>query len=117
MVHTFLLQEEQELARTQASSQESSVVKAPWDNPLNMALNRVKEVPVSRKRHRGRVIGAGSGRKYSDYFSEDKEVRKERRRLERDNTQREFVQEEVIKQIQTLLPSITQSVINWIDSG
>ena len=52
-----------------------------WDTPFNRALNKVKGKPLHDPPEYGRVAGAGVGASWNYYYKEDKETRKQRRRL------------------------------------
>jgi hypothetical protein len=62
----FLLQLAEKQAKS-ASSSQTSMAKVPWDNPVIRGMNIVKEQPLLKRPHFGRVIGAGVGHKHTTY--------------------------------------------------
>ncbi|KAK1685438.1 hypothetical protein QYE76_046286 [Lolium multiflorum] len=55
----------------------SSSQCAPWDNPLNRALNaHKKRDPLSKPTSAGRVVGEGCSMKWSDYYKSGKKEKK-----------------------------------------
>ena len=52
-----------------------------WDTPFNRALNKVKVKPLHDAPEYGRVADAGVGASWNYYYKEDKETRKQRRKL------------------------------------
>ncbi|KAK1633158.1 hypothetical protein QYE76_007473 [Lolium multiflorum] len=67
---TFLPQEEERQRLSQGdegSSSQASTGRVAWDKPLVRALNIVNEHSPTRRPHRGRVAGAGTGHKHDHY--------------------------------------------------
>jgi hypothetical protein len=81
---TFLLQEAEKKRQSQeACSSQSSAPKAVWDNTFVRAYNKTKGLNPTKRPHNGRVVGAGVGRKFKQYYGvETKEQRKERKKYE-----------------------------------
>ena len=82
---TFLLQEAEKKRQSQeaCSSQSSTAPKAVWENPFVRAYNKTKGLNSTERPHYGRVVGAGVGRKFKQYYGvETKEQRKERKKYE-----------------------------------
>jgi hypothetical protein len=71
----MLLLQKQEYEQPESSSQGSTF---RWDNPLNRALNSVKEKPLQKPPAGGRVNGQGPGSKWGVWYPVDKEAQKSR---------------------------------------
>ena len=52
-----------------------------WDTPFNRALNKVKGKPLHDPPEYGRVVNTGVRASWNYYYKEDKETRKQRRKL------------------------------------
>jgi hypothetical protein len=118
---------EETTSATQQSSSSQASTKAPWDKPFTRALNKVLDKPLSKRPHKGCVVGTGVGRKHSHYYPEDKEAREERKRLETLDVRMELanmkadmptlIDDAVAKRVNELLPTVVQSITSWIDGG
>ncbi|KAK1651183.1 hypothetical protein QYE76_068988 [Lolium multiflorum] len=68
---------ESEKEASSGAGSTSSSQCAPWDNPLNRALNaHKKRDPLSKPTSAGRVVGEGCSMKWSDYYKSGKKERK-----------------------------------------
>ncbi|KAK1612707.1 hypothetical protein QYE76_036380 [Lolium multiflorum] len=68
---------ESEKEASSGAGSTSSSQCAPWDNPLNRALNaHKKRDPLSKPTSAGRVAGEGCSMKWSDYYKSGKKERK-----------------------------------------
>ncbi|KAK1667248.1 hypothetical protein QYE76_055407 [Lolium multiflorum] len=81
-----LEEERQKLSQCdEGSSSQASTGRVAWDKPLVRALNIVNEHSPTRRPHRGRVAGAGTGYKHGHYglsSADDKNARSERKQRE-----------------------------------
>ncbi|KAK1651295.1 hypothetical protein QYE76_069100 [Lolium multiflorum] len=117
-----LEEERQKLSQCdEGSSSQASTGRVAWDKPLVRALNIVNEHSPTRRPHRGRVAGAGTGYKHGHYglsSADDKNARSERKQREA-----EEMRESILAQVQaglvpqlvpqlkaTLVPEVAASV-------
>ena len=88
-----------------------------WDTPFNAALNKVNGRDLDKPPSGGRVVGHGKAL-WCDYYSKDKETRKERKKCKQDvelEKMPEMVNDLVAKALVGFLPTIVTSVTDWID--
>ncbi|KAK1692050.1 hypothetical protein QYE76_008747 [Lolium multiflorum] len=89
----------------EGSSSQASTGRVAWDKPLVRALNIVNEHSPTRRPHRGRVAGAGTGHKHDHYglsSAADKNARNERKQREA-----EEMRESILAQVQAgLVPQL-----------
>ena len=104
--------EEVESSRATDESSSQGSTKPVWDTPFNAALNKVKGRDLDKPPSGGRVVGHGKVL-WCDYYAEDKETRKERKKRK----QEDIVNELVAKALVGFLPSVVTSVTDWIDGG
>ena len=83
-----------------------------WHTNFNMALNKVKGRDLDKLPSGGRVFGHGKSL-WCEYYAEDKETRKDRKK----HKQEDIVNELVAKALVGFLPSVVTSVTDWIDEG
>ncbi|KAK1670637.1 hypothetical protein QYE76_058796 [Lolium multiflorum] len=99
-----LEEERQRLSQgDEGSSSQASTGRVAWDKPLVRALNIVNEHSPTRRPHRGRVAGAGTGYKHGHYglsSAADKNARNERKQREA-----EEMRESILAQVQSPLES------------
>ncbi|KAK1602665.1 hypothetical protein QYE76_037218 [Lolium multiflorum] len=99
-----LEEERQKLSQCdEGSSSQASTGRVAWDKPLVRALNIVNEHSPTRRPHRGRVAGAGTGYKHGHYglsSAADKNARSERKQREA-----EEMRESILAQVQSPLQS------------
>ncbi|KAK1679942.1 hypothetical protein QYE76_040790 [Lolium multiflorum] len=68
---------ESEKEASSGAGSTSSSQCAPWDNPLNRALNaHKKRDPLSKPTSAGRVVGEGCSMKWSEYYKSGKKEKK-----------------------------------------
>lgn len=67
-------------------------MKYPWDTTFNRALNIKKGKPANEPPEYGRVVGAGDGATWTYYYHEDKETRRQRRKLGQVSIQEQVAQ-------------------------
>ncbi|KAK1628880.1 hypothetical protein QYE76_003195 [Lolium multiflorum] len=101
-----LEEERQKLSQCdEGSSSQASTGRVAWDKPLVRALNIVNEHSPTRRPHRGRVAGAGTGYKHGHYglsSAADKNARNERKQREA-----EEMRESILAQVQAgLVPQL-----------
>ncbi|KAK1565940.1 hypothetical protein QYE76_007682, partial [Lolium multiflorum] len=101
-----LEEERQRLSQgDEGSSSQASTGRVAWDKPLVRALNIVNEHSPTRRPHRGRVAGAGTGYKHGHYglsSAADKNARNERKQREA-----EEMRESILAQVQAgLVPQL-----------
>ncbi|KAK1648778.1 hypothetical protein QYE76_066583 [Lolium multiflorum] len=101
-----LEEERQKLSQCdEGSSSQASTGRVAWDKPLVRALNIVNEHSPTRRPHRGRVAGAGTGYKHGHYglsSAADKNARSERKQREA-----EEMRESILAQVQAgLVPQL-----------
>ncbi|KAK1694605.1 hypothetical protein QYE76_011302 [Lolium multiflorum] len=101
-----LEEERQRLSQCdEGSSSQASTGRVAWDKPLVRALNIVNEHSPTRRPHRGRVAGAGTGYKHGHYglsSAADKNARNERKQREA-----EEMRESILAQVQAgLVPQL-----------
>ena len=104
--------EDVESSRAADESSSQGSTKPVWDTPFNAALNKVKGRDLDKPPSGGRVVGHGKALR-CDYYAEDKETRKERKKRK----QEDIVNELVAKALVGFLPSVVTSVTDWIDGG
>ncbi|KAK1651885.1 hypothetical protein QYE76_069690 [Lolium multiflorum] len=99
-----LEEERQKLSQCdEGSSSQASTGRVAWDKPLVRALNIVNEHSPTRRPHRGRVAGAGTGYKHGHYglsSADDKNARSERKQREA-----EEMRESILAEVQSPLQS------------
>ncbi|KAK1605574.1 hypothetical protein QYE76_029247 [Lolium multiflorum] len=101
-----LEEERQRLSQgDEGSSSQASTGRVAWDKPLVRALNIVNEHSPTRRPHRGRVAGAGTGHKHDHYglsSAADKNARNERKQREA-----EEMRDSILAQVQAgLVPQL-----------
>jgi hypothetical protein len=125
---TCLSQKEQAAASHTSSS--SSTPALPWDKPFERAMNLVQDRPVTKRPHRGRVVGAGVGHKHSHYYPETEKDREDRKKKEKDDMSKrldvvadkvenipDIVKQQVAEQFKQMVQIQHQALINWDLNG
>ena len=111
---------------TESSSSQGS--RPVWDTRFNRALNVVMGKKPGTKPATGRVVGGGNGATWDYYYHESTEKRKERKRMvdasiveqidkRVEEKTRDLVQDELGRQMTTILPNMVNSFISWFRGG
>ncbi|KAK1645358.1 hypothetical protein QYE76_063163 [Lolium multiflorum] len=106
-----LEEERQRLSQCdEGSSSQASTGRVAWDKPLVRALNIVNEHSPTRRPHRGRVAGTGTGYKHGHYglsSAADKNACSERKQREA-----EEMREAILAQVQAgLVPQLKATLV------
>ncbi|KAK1644183.1 hypothetical protein QYE76_061988 [Lolium multiflorum] len=110
-----LEEERQKLSQCdEGSSSQASTGRVAWDKPLVRALNIVNEHSPTRRPHRGRVAGAGTGYKHGHYglsSADDKNARSERKQREAEEMRESILAEVQAGLVPQLVPQLKATLV------
>jgi hypothetical protein len=93
-------------------------------------MNLVQDRPVTKRPHRGRVVGAGVGHKHSHYYPETEKDREDRKKKKKDDMSKrldvvveqvenipDIVKKQVAEQMKLMVQLQQEALINWDKNG